>query len=226
MRLAERRRDPVPRADRLQRLLADPEATADGVHRGRLVPDRRHRPPRRRRPPRSCSGRSKDIIVLPNGFNVYPEDIENALRVAGIRDSVVLETQPGRIEAVVLARARGEAATPRDAGRARHRCRRQGRQRHARPEPADRRLAPLARGGLPADPHAQDQARAGAGWVAADAPLPVGDGRRQHHRRLWHASGPRRDVFVSVNRSIWRCESLGDLISTCGSVRYVRGGTA
>jgi long-chain acyl-CoA synthetase len=49
------------------------------------------------------SGRTKDIIVLPNGFNVYPEDIENALRVAGIRDSVVVETAPGRIEAVVLA---------------------------------------------------------------------------------------------------------------------------
>jgi long-chain acyl-CoA synthetase len=49
------------------------------------------------------SGRKKDIIVLPNGFNVYPEDIENALRVAGIRDSVVIETKPGRIEAIVLA---------------------------------------------------------------------------------------------------------------------------
>jgi long-chain acyl-CoA synthetase len=48
-------------------------------------------------------GRTKDIIVLPNGLNVYPEDIENALRVAGIRDSVVVETTPGRIEAVVLA---------------------------------------------------------------------------------------------------------------------------
>jgi long-chain acyl-CoA synthetase len=48
------------------------------------------------------SGRIKDIIVLPNGFNVYPEDIENALRIAGIRDSVVIETRPGRIEAVVL----------------------------------------------------------------------------------------------------------------------------
>jgi long-chain acyl-CoA synthetase len=48
-------------------------------------------------------GRKKDIIVLPNGFNVFPEDIENALRIAGIGDSVVLETKPGRIEAVVLA---------------------------------------------------------------------------------------------------------------------------
>ena len=48
-------------------------------------------------------GRKKDIIVLPNGLNVYPEDIENALRTAGIRDAVVVETKPGRIEAVVLA---------------------------------------------------------------------------------------------------------------------------
>ena len=34
------------------------------------------------------SGRTKDRIVLPNGFKVYPEDLENALRNAGIRDSV------------------------------------------------------------------------------------------------------------------------------------------
>jgi long-chain acyl-CoA synthetase len=47
-------------------------------------------------------GRTKDIIVLPNGLNVYPEDIENALRMAGVRDSVVVETRPGRIEAIVL----------------------------------------------------------------------------------------------------------------------------
>ncbi len=53
------------------------------------------------------SGRVKDIIVLPNGFNVYPEDIENALRIAGIRDSVALETAPGRIEAVILGSAAG-----------------------------------------------------------------------------------------------------------------------
>jgi long-chain acyl-CoA synthetase len=49
------------------------------------------------------SGRKRDLIVLPNGFNVYPEDIENALRIAGLRDTVALETAPGRIEAVVLA---------------------------------------------------------------------------------------------------------------------------
>jgi long-chain acyl-CoA synthetase len=49
------------------------------------------------------SGRLRDMIVLPNGFNVYPEDIENAMRIAGVRDAVVLESVPGRIEAIVLA---------------------------------------------------------------------------------------------------------------------------
>ena len=57
------------------------------------------------------SGRKKDIIVLPNGFNVYPEDIENALRIAGLRDSVVLETAPGRIEAILLAPTAGPIRT-------------------------------------------------------------------------------------------------------------------
>ena len=57
------------------------------------------------------SGRKKDVIVLPNGFNVYPEDIENALRVAGLRDSVVLETAPGRIEAMLLAPGAGPIRT-------------------------------------------------------------------------------------------------------------------
>jgi long-chain acyl-CoA synthetase len=56
------------------------------------------------------SGRTKDRIVLPNGFKVYPEDIENALRNAGVRDSVALETAPGRIEAIVL-RPRGATDT-------------------------------------------------------------------------------------------------------------------
>ena len=87
----------------------DPEATAaafteDGFYRtgdlghldekGRLV----------------LHGRKKDIIVLPNGFNVFPEDVESALRAAGVRDSVVLETEPGRIEAIVLAPATLEHA--------------------------------------------------------------------------------------------------------------------
>jgi long-chain acyl-CoA synthetase len=113
------------------------------------------------------SGRSKDIIVLPNGFNVYPEDIENALRVAGLRDSVVVETRPGRIEAIVLtsAAAATGGAAPRPVGCGRDpvpdRHRGEDRERRARPEPADPCLAPLAGRGLPANPHAQDQARPG-----------------------------------------------------------------
>jgi long-chain acyl-CoA synthetase len=55
------------------------------------------------------SGRKKDMIVLPNGFNVYPEDIENVLRVEGLHESVVIETRPGRIEAIVLAPDRGSS---------------------------------------------------------------------------------------------------------------------
>jgi long-chain acyl-CoA synthetase len=60
------------------------------------------------------SGRIRDMIVLPNGFNVYPEDIENALRIAGVRDAVVVETEPGRIEAVVLALDGEQAAATED----------------------------------------------------------------------------------------------------------------
>jgi len=48
------------------------------------------------------SGRKKNIIVLPSGLNVYPEDIENVLQECGLSQSVVIETSPGRIEAVVL----------------------------------------------------------------------------------------------------------------------------
>jgi long-chain acyl-CoA synthetase len=61
------------------------------------------------------SGRKRDMIVLPNGFNVYPEDIENALRIAGLRDSVVLETKPGRIEAILLAPGSGPIRQPGEA---------------------------------------------------------------------------------------------------------------
>ena len=47
-------------------------------------------------------GRTKNIIVLPNGLNVYPEDIENVLAEVGLEQAVVVETSPGRLEAVVL----------------------------------------------------------------------------------------------------------------------------
>ena len=44
-------------------------------------------------------GRTKNIIVLPNGLNVYPEDIENVLSDVGLEQAVVIETKPGRLEA-------------------------------------------------------------------------------------------------------------------------------
>jgi long-chain acyl-CoA synthetase len=130
------------------------------------------------------SGRKRDIIVLPNGFNVYPEDLENALRIAGLRDTVILETRPGRIEAVLLPptggaiRQPGEAldfdpATPPPALRA---------QIDAAVKTANATLGPNQRiAGWRLWPESdfprthtlkirRDQVRA---WAAVDAPLPV-----------------------------------------------------
>jgi long-chain acyl-CoA synthetase len=89
----------------------DPEATAAAIDPegwyhtgdiGHLDPDGRL----------ILSGRTKDRIVLPNGFKVYPEDIENALRIAGLRDAVAVETEPGRIEAVLLRSSAGSEREP------------------------------------------------------------------------------------------------------------------
>jgi long-chain acyl-CoA synthetase len=57
-------------------------------------------------------GRTKNVIVLPNGLNVYPEDIENVLEEVGLAQAVVLETKPGRIEAVVLSPDAPPVITP------------------------------------------------------------------------------------------------------------------
>ncbi len=48
------------------------------------------------------TGRKKNIIVLPNGLNVFPEDVESVLADHGLDQAVVLETAPGRIEAIVM----------------------------------------------------------------------------------------------------------------------------
>jgi long-chain acyl-CoA synthetase len=120
------------------------------------------------------AGRTKDIIVLPQVQRVS-RDIGNALRIAGIRDSVVVETRPGRMRRSSSGRPEHSipGAPPRDADPCRiaveNRRRGQGGQREPRAEPADRRLAVVAGRGLPADPHAQGQAR----------PRP-GLGRRRH----------------------------------------------
>ena len=48
------------------------------------------------------SGRVRNVIALPNGLEVFPEDMENVLDDVGLHHAVVLETTPGRIEVVVL----------------------------------------------------------------------------------------------------------------------------
>ena len=48
-------------------------------------------------------GRTKDIIVLPERAQRVPRGHRERAPDAGLRDSVVVETRPGRIEAVVLA---------------------------------------------------------------------------------------------------------------------------
>jgi long-chain acyl-CoA synthetase len=129
------------------------------------------------------SGRIKDIIVLPNGFNVYPEDIENALRIAGVRDSVVLETQPGRIEAVVLGSASDAPGLPGASGEGGEGAPAVVRDRiDAAVKAANGTLGPNQRiAGWRLWPEAdfprthtlkvkRSQVRA---WVAADTPLPV-----------------------------------------------------
>jgi long-chain acyl-CoA synthetase len=57
-------------------------------------------------------GRTRNIIVLPNGFNVFPEDIENVLSDVGLAQAVVVETEPGRLEAVVLSPDAPPVVTP------------------------------------------------------------------------------------------------------------------
>ncbi len=59
-------------------------------------------------------GRKKDLIVLANGMNVYPEDVENELRQEeSVRDCVVLGlTDPSgdvEVHAVILPALEGEA---------------------------------------------------------------------------------------------------------------------
>jgi long-chain acyl-CoA synthetase len=58
------------------------------------------------------SGRTRNIIVLPNGLNVFPEDLENVLEDVGLHQAVVVETAPGRIEAIVLSPDAPPVVTP------------------------------------------------------------------------------------------------------------------
>jgi long-chain acyl-CoA synthetase len=137
------------------------------------------------------SGRSKDIIVLPNGFNVYPEDIENALRVAGLRDSVVVETRPGRIEAIVLASA--AAAT---AGAA---------------SPSTGSAAPSGSGTGDASDVAAMRARIDAAVRTANATL--GPNQRIHAWRLWPDEDFPRTHTLKIKRAPIRGWAIADTTS-------------
>ena len=155
----------------------------------------------------SCRAASKNIIVLPNGLNVFPEDIETALQDHGLSQAVVLETAPGRIEAVVLppgtqpiiaaprppprrARRRGRACGVRDGDRADRESRRTSELgMHQRidawrlwPEPDFPRTHTLK--------IRRDAVRE---WAAGDAPLPVREERRRSPRTdrcsTWNSAG-------------------------------------
>lgn len=67
-------------------------------------------------------GRKKDLIVLANGLNVYPEDVETALRLhPAIKDAVVLGLKRGRadidVHAVLVMREEGEEGGEGEEGR-------------------------------------------------------------------------------------------------------------
>lgn len=57
-------------------------------------------------------GRTRNIIVMPNGFNVFPEDIENVLADVGLEQAVVVETEPGKLEAILLSPDAPPVVTP------------------------------------------------------------------------------------------------------------------
>ena len=61
-------------------------------------------------------GRTRDRISLPNGLNVYPEDVEAALIDTGaVRAAVVFEPTPGRLAAVIVPRDPGSDEADLDA---------------------------------------------------------------------------------------------------------------
>jgi long-chain acyl-CoA synthetase len=132
------------------------------------------------------SGRSRDMIVLPNGFNVYPEDIENALRIAGLRDSVVVETRPGRIEAIVLAGSAGSVGS-------------------AGPASAS---GPSSPAGAAADPSTSVRGTVDAAVRAANARL--GPNQRIAGWRLWPNEDFPRTHTLKVKRAPVRAWAIAD----------------
>ena len=98
-----RRRDPRSRPERLPRLLARRGGDRGRALRRRLVPDRRHRPLRRRTGGSSSWAATRTSSCCPTASTCIPRTSRTPCAWPGIRDSVVVETRPGRIEAIVLA---------------------------------------------------------------------------------------------------------------------------
>jgi long-chain acyl-CoA synthetase len=143
-------------------------------------------------------GRKKDMIVLPNGLNVYPEDVENALRIAGIRDAVVVEARPRRLEAVVLAPGRGviPQGAPNDASPA----------GAAPASPSGEGSAPATPSGEGSAPAAgvelSDAARTEIGRMIKAANATLGQHQRVDGWRLWPEADFPRTHTLKIRRNL------------------------
>ena len=130
----------------------------------RLAAHRRHR--RTRRDGRLfIKGRKKEMIVTPEGLNVFPEDVERVLdELPGVRESAVVGVATGR--------ARSECTRCSCSSRRRHPTIVTAGQRPSAGPPADPRRLGLAgeraaaHGG---DAQAETRARCASGWLSGAA---------------------------------------------------------
>ena len=117
-------------------------------------------------------GRKKEMIVTPEGLNVFPEDVERALTaIAGVQDAAVVGRSWGSEERVHAVRRRRL--------RRRSRCRRAAGQHGARRSPEDPQRVALA--GRRAAAHRRDAQAETARGEALGRRRHDGDGGR--HRR-------------------------------------------
>ena len=170
-----------------------PEKTAEALHRRRLVPDRRHRPSRRRRaahpvgPEQGHHRPAQRLQRLSRGHRERPARRRHP-RLGRPRDEPGPDRggHPGRRRTRRRGRGRRRAdARPRDRCRRPRpdRCRRQGGQRDARAEPADRRLAGSG-------PRRTSRGRTRSRSSATGS----GRGRRWRHRCPWQTAAPSADA--------------------------------
>ena len=105
-----RRRDPVPRPDAVQGLLAQPRGDGRGVHRRRLVQERRPRPARRRRAGSTCTAARRTSSSCPTGSTCTPRTSRTRSASPASATRSRSRREPGRIEAIVLGPGGGPAA--------------------------------------------------------------------------------------------------------------------